>query len=166
MKKPFKHNDRVCYSVVPGTILGIYNTSKALFLSDYPKDNFLTFSELRTAERRHSDVFIFFVREQFGNVLSERAKKTLKQRRFFPVLLSELKHLDTPTAPKPDSKTPLESLVNKRHLLLTMAKHYVRSSMSDEKIHRVCERVEDLQLEIESLSYNDPRNIRDNSQRV
>jgi hypothetical protein len=162
VKKPFKHNDRVCYGVVPGTILGIYNMSKALFLSDYPKDNFLTFSELRTAEKRHSDVFFFFAREQFGNVLSERAKKTLKQRRFFPVLLSEIKHLE---APKPDYKTPLESMVNKRHLLLTMAKHYVRSCMPDEKIHRVCEKVEDLQLEIESLSY-DSRNIRDNCQRI
>jgi hypothetical protein len=165
MKKPFKHNDRVCYGVVPGTILGIYNMSKALFLSDYPKDNFLTFAELRAAEKRHSDVFIFFVREQFGNVLSDRAKKTLKQRKFFPVLLSEIKHLDTP-APNHDSKTPLESLVNKRHLLLTMAKHYVRSRMSDEKIHRLCERVEELQLEIEDLARTDARNVKGNLQTI
>ena len=158
MKKPFRPNDRVSYGVVPGELLGIYNMHKALFLSDYPKENFLTFTELRKAERSSSDVFIFFAREKFGNSLSEADKKALKQRRFFPVMLSDLKHLES-------NKSDLDSMLNKRHLYLTMARHYVRTNMPDDRIHRLCEKIEQLQVEIESYNNVSPT-IRDNSRTI
>lgn len=146
MKKSFKVDDRVSFGVVPGSILGIYNVNKALFFSDYPKSNFLTFAELREVNKADNPTFFFFIREKFGvNKLSERAKLTLKQRRFLPVLLTDLKHLPA------EQKSELESMINKRHLYLTMARHYVRSKESDEKVHRVCEKIEELQFKIENL---------------
>jgi hypothetical protein len=143
MRRIFKNGDHVYYERISGTILGIFNTCMAFFISDNPEPSLYSFKGLRLANKNDAATLMFFIRDKFGTNLSDDTKVALKQKRFIIVTLSELNH-------SPKLTTTLQSLIRKRHFLLVMAKNYLRGKHSEERIERICSKVEAIQIEIDA----------------
>lgn len=129
----------VYHGVVRGVFLGVYNES-ALFMADESRHCLLSWKDLIENNLVYAKVLNHFIGEFFGgNAYGE----LLCQPRFAIKPIGELK-LAT------DIVYTYQSLIKKRHLYFTMAKHYIRKKSSSEaSIQRVFQFIDDLQVEIE-----------------
>lgn len=138
----FKVGESVSYGPIKGIVIGLLennNQEFCLFFADNVRPNFLTANEIINSAS-------WFISNNFRSFLSKYFDSNLfvvaKQKRFLILPTQDLK-INT-------IESKEMSLLHKRHLYLTLARHYLRTKASDEKIHRICERIEDLQKNIET----------------
>lgn len=140
MNCTLKHGDTVYYGVVRGTLLGIYSQDQALFMADTARVTFNNAAQLeRLLGSPYSNLCLSFIKQHFR---AFKDFKVLQQNRFLVVSTDDLKKETV-------ERRTLKEMINKRHLYITMANHYVRGRCSDEDIGRLCQRIENVQLDIE-----------------
>lgn len=147
MKRAFKNGDLVFYGVVRGTLIGTFNSDQALFFAHERREGFQARAEITKTKAGASKIIDYLIKEHFG-YKKTTAHSVLEQPRFITLALQDLKHM-SPSQVTNDTTR----LIRQRHLYLKMAKSYVRTRKSTEAIHRICERVEELQSEIELEEY-------------
>jgi len=158
MKRAFKVGDTIYYGEIKGTLVGILG-SQGLFFADTAQEGFLTHEQMlytspakesdlteRFAYMRMSNSFFYIIKEYFGYATQQttRIRKALQESRFKLLPLAELKHTN--------SKEEFNRLLNHRHKYLVMVKYHLKRNNYDEAaIHRLCDKIETLQSQIESF---------------
>lgn len=143
--KVFRNKDTVSYGAMRGVLIGIFDQDQCLFFSDEAKECLLTCSQILNFDKKISNVILFMLHEYFGEPEVALQEMLYKQSRFKIVSLGELKHA------VPLAETIHQGLLRKRHIYLTVARSYMKHrSANDARIHRLCEKAEEIQLEIES----------------
>lgn len=143
-KRVFHKNDRVQFvpdskQAVNGSIITIYDNSNALLYLDKPvgwSPATMTFMPLRLR-----NVLWLCLQDKFGKDLAHQP--IFYQKRFACATLQELTSIIT------EIKEPTASdLERRRHLYLTMARHYLRAKKYD-GLPNLCDRIIDLQKQID-----------------
>lgn len=143
MKRSFKEGDAVFYSAIRGIIVGIFNSDQALFYANEQREGFQTRDEITSVKRGSSKIIDYLIKEHFGYRRTP-IHTVLDQHRFAILSLQDLKHMSSSQI-----QADKDRLVRQRHLYLRMARGYVLNHRSDDQVHRICKRVEDIQAEIE-----------------
>jgi hypothetical protein len=143
MKRAFKNGDLVFYGVVRGILVGTFNGDQGLFFAHERREGFQTRAEITKTKAGASKIIDYLIKEYFG-YKKTTTHSILEQPRFIALALQDLKHMS-----QSQVATDTTRLIRQRHLYLQMAKSYVRTKKSEEAIHRICGRAEELQSEIE-----------------
>lgn len=137
----FKIGDTITYGVIDAIFLGAFGNERAFIMSEVPRDSFRTGNELcQDLGTPHLNLFLHFVREHFDYPFN--LNSVLDQRRFATVLLANCKK---------DQRWYYKSLLSKRRMHIKMAYFYMRTNRRSEDIARVCNRIDSVQLEIDSI---------------
>lgn len=135
-----KPGDRVCFGVVEGMVVGYLNTGNIIFLSSEKRENFSNIRDILKNNKLSDKLIKIFVDKYFGNRVG-LSSFIPDEKRFLSIAPDQLKRLNNSDGWRP-------TLLRKRHLLIVMAQHYVRSSNSA-KVQSLCEKIENIQAEIE-----------------
>jgi len=143
MKRVIKNGDRVFFGPIKATIISIFNSNHALILSETSHTTLKVWDDLQISHPQLLKVMFFYLKEYAGDY----ATHLIKQQRFCITSISQLRFNNEP-------KPSYRSLIKKRHLYIAMAKHYIRNKHKDNSIQRICSKIEDMQIDIETLESN------------
>lgn len=139
--RSFKKGDCVYYKRSSGTLIGVYNSDQGLFFAHEQTPGFKTRDEITATKPGASKIIDYLIKEHFG-YKRNASQDILNQHRFSTVTLRELAHMSSVAINE-------DRLIRKRHLLIKLARSYVRVGSDDVTVHRICQSIENVQAEIE-----------------
>ena len=142
-QRAFRTGDLVFNGAIRGTLIGIYDNSKVLFFANEQRAGFKTRAEITNTKPGASKIIDYLIKEYFGYKYKP-SHIILEQHRFKLLTLQDLHHMTKIQIIEEQNR-----LIRKRHLLIQMARSYMKSDKPDESIQRICGSIENVQAEIE-----------------